>query len=155
VSFSWSLRLLVAHFFVTTALAGLIWTIQVVHYPLFDRVDRQRFVEFEQSHSSRISFLVGPLMGAELLLSGWLLFQRPTGVPLALSWVAFAVLMAVHATTVLCSVPAHSVLGRGFSETAHHRLVQTNWIRTAGWTVRAIIAGVMVIEFVTLRVPSI
>lgn len=137
------------HFFATAALAGLIWTIQVVHYPLFDHVERERFVQFERSHSSRIALIVGPLMGVELISALLIAIKRPTGVSLWLGFVSLVVLAVVHLTTVLCSVPAHATLGRGFDAGAHQRLVTTNWIRTVGWTTRAVMAGYMLSLFVT------
>ena len=39
--------------------------------------------------------------------------------------------------TVALSVPAHGVLAGGFDAAAHARLVGTNWLRTAAWTVGA------------------
>jgi hypothetical protein len=144
VSFAWSLRLLLVQFFASSALTGLIWTIQVVHYPLFDQVEVKKFVRFEQSHSLRISLIVGPLMAVEFLCAGLLLWSRPADVPLWLVVAAFIVMMVVHAATVLYSVPAHTILGKGFDTAAHRRLVRTNWIRTVGWTLRAILAAYMV-----------
>jgi hypothetical protein len=154
VSSAWSLRLLLLHLFVTAALAGLIWTIQLVHYPLFDYVERTRFVGFEQAHSARISYIVGPLMGAEFLCALLIVWQRPKAVPMWLVLAAFAVLLVVHATTVFFSVPAHTILGRGYNAEAHHRLVNTNWIRTIGWTVRAGLAAYMLSLFVTVSAQS-
>lgn len=139
------LGLLTVHLLVTAALAGLIWTIQLVHYPLFNMVDRNQFVEFEAAHSSRISFIVGPLMGAELLCALAIAFTNPLDASPIVVWVSLGILVAVHATTVLCSVPAHTILGQGFDEAAHRRLVKTNWIRTFGWTIRAILALVLVL----------
>jgi hypothetical protein len=136
--------LLVVHLAVTAALAGLIWTIQLVHYPLFDHVEEAKFVGFEQRHSWRISLIVGPLMGAELIAAVIVVWERPPYVSAALAIAALVVLLVVHAATVLFSVPAHAVLGRGFDADAHRRLVQTNWIRTVGWTARAAMAVVMV-----------
>jgi hypothetical protein len=144
VSVAWSVRLLLVQLVASSALAGLIWTIQVVHYPLFDHVDKAKFVRFEQSHSLRISFIVGPLMGIEFLCSSFLLWKRPEAVSFGLAVAAFIVMMVVHAATVLCSVPAHTILGKGFDAAAHRRLVQTNWIRTVGWTLRAVLAAYMV-----------
>jgi hypothetical protein len=49
--------LLVIHLAVTWALLGLIWTIQVVHYPLFKDVGRDCFVgRFAVCASPRCSF---------------------------------------------------------------------------------------------------
>ena len=42
---------------ITYVLVGLIWTIQLVHYPAFTYVENQRFTEFEQFHAKRISSL--------------------------------------------------------------------------------------------------
>jgi hypothetical protein len=145
--------LLLLHFFVTSALSGLIWTIQIVHYPLFAKVGREGFVAYEQSHSFRISSIVGPLMGVEFLCAAWIAWKRPFGMSPILATGALFVLLVVHAATVLFSVPAHTVLGNGFDAAAHNRLVQSNWIRTLGWTARAGLAGYMVtlVSFVNLR----
>ena len=43
----------------TWFLAGLIWTIQIVHYPLFDRVGRAGFVSYETAHAQLITMVVG------------------------------------------------------------------------------------------------
>ena len=45
----------------TLILVGLIWTIQLVHYPLFDHVEAERFRDFHRQHSEHISWLVVPL----------------------------------------------------------------------------------------------
>jgi hypothetical protein len=154
VSSAWSLRLVLVHLFVTAALAGLIWTIQLVHYPLFDYVERSRFVGFEQAHSARISYIVGPLMGVEFLCALLIVWQRPKAIPMWLVIAAFVALMVVHATTVLFSVPAHTILGQRYDAGAHHRLVQTNWIRTIGWTARAGLSAYMVSLVATVSAQS-
>jgi hypothetical protein len=139
------LRLLLLHFFVTAALTGLIWTIQIVHYPLFAQVSSERFVGYEQAHSMRISYVVGPLMGIELLCALFIALRRPAGMGAPLAWGALVVLAIVHIGTVFFSVPAHTILGHGFDAVTHRRLVQTNWIRTVGWTIRAALAAYMIL----------
>jgi hypothetical protein len=143
-----SAQLLLLHFFVTSALTGLIWTIQVVHYPLFSYVATDRFVRFEQTHSFRISTLVGPLMGTELVCALIIAWKRSAEFPTVLAWGSLALLMLIHLCTVIFSVRAHTVLGRGFDSTAHRMLVRTNWIRTVGWSVRSVLAAYMLWLFV-------
>ena len=46
-------------------------------------------------------------------------------------------LLAPHA---LVQVPLHRRLQGGFDAAAHRRLVRTNWLRTAAWTLRAALA---------------
>ena len=42
---------------VTSALFGLIWIVQVVHYPLFGRVGREGFAAYESAHRGRKTIL--------------------------------------------------------------------------------------------------
>jgi hypothetical protein len=54
-----------------------------------------------------------------------------------------ALLIVVWVSTFTLQVPAHRALLQGWSEPVHRRLVLTNWIRTAAWTLRAgILAGI-------------
>jgi hypothetical protein len=59
-----------------------------------------------------------------------------------------AVLAVVLGSTVLLQVPQHAALANGHDESRTTRLVRTNWIRTIGWSVRSIIAVVMLIAAV-------
>ena len=43
---------------VACALTGLIWTIQVVHYPLFARVGEAEWRAYEREHQRRITLVV-------------------------------------------------------------------------------------------------
>ncbi len=143
-----SLLLLLVHAFATTALAGLIWTIQVVHYPLFSDVGLGEFAKFHHNHSFRITLIVGPLMAVEGITTLWLLARRPAGVPVFLTWGAAVVLAIVHLATITLSVPAHNRLSKEFSMSAYERLLNTNWVRTFGWSARAVLAFVMIFGFV-------
>ncbi|MBM4291012.1 MAG: hypothetical protein FJ138_05830 [Deltaproteobacteria bacterium] len=117
-------------------LAGLIWVIQVVHYPLFALVGRAEHGAYHAAHVRRITWLVAPLMGAELLCALALWWAAPP--PLLGAARAGAGLVGViWASTALVQVPAHDRLARGWDAAAHARLVRSNWVRTAAWTVRA------------------
>ncbi len=47
-------------------LTGLIWTIQIVHYPGFLGVGVEKFIAYQHNHMRTISYVVIPLMVAEL-----------------------------------------------------------------------------------------
>ena len=53
--------------------------------------------------------------------------------------------LVVIGVTLRSSIPAHNSLQRGFDEAAHARLLATNWIRTAFWTLRGIVAIVWLV----------
>lgn len=129
-----SLWLLIANSASAWFLTGLIWVIQVVHYPLFASVGRSEFAAYEASHTRLITLVVGPVMLLELATSVLLLVARPPSVP---SWAAaagVALVAVVWISTIALQVPAHGRLAQGFADDAHSLLVHTNWIRTAAWT---------------------
>jgi len=41
-------------------MVGFIWTMQILHYPLFERVGREAFAAYETEHNRRFGLLVGP-----------------------------------------------------------------------------------------------
>lgn len=118
-------------------LTGLIWTIQVVHYPLFARVGEAQFAAYESEHVTRITFVVGPMMLLELAAAGALAFARPAGVPAWAAWSSLALVGVIWTSTVLLQTPRHGELSAGFNPAAHAALVSANWIRTWAWTARS------------------
>ncbi len=56
---------------------GVIWIVQLVHYPLMRFVSRREFPRFETEHRQRISLVVGPLMAVEGICVLAFLFAPP------------------------------------------------------------------------------
>jgi uncharacterized membrane protein len=128
--------LLLVHAAATWFMSGLIWLIQVVHYPLFARVGASGYRDYQLAHQNLISFVVGPVMLVEAVAAGFLLLERRDGLTLA----GIVLLAVIWASTAFLQVPLHAELTQGFEAAAHSRLVNTNWIRTLGWTARGVIA---------------
>jgi hypothetical protein len=128
------------HLAATLYLAGLIWTVQVVHYPLMDRVERRHFDEFHRRHALRIGWIVIPPMVVELITSALLALSPPQGVPRALPAIGVALVAIVWLSTFAIQVPLHRRLARGFDDAAHRALVRGNWLRTVAWSLRAVVA---------------
>ena len=126
-------------------LAGMVWTIQVQHYPLFELVGEEGFVAYEAAHSTRISFLLLGPWAVQGITTAWILLQRPVGVPWWMVLAAAAFAAATVLVTVLVSVPQHDVLSSGFDAAAHATLVGTNWWRTAAWTGHGVLAVWMLV----------
>ena len=139
--------LLMSHLFATVAMVGLIWFVQVVHYPLFASVGAEGFAEYERLHQRRTAFVVGPLMAVEGLTAVWLVVAPPNELSRLVPLLGLAVLGVIHASTVLLQVPQHAALVDGYDAARVHRLVRTNWVRTVGWTLRGILASIMLVHF--------
>ena len=132
--------ILLAHAAATAVMTGLIWFVQVVHYPLLARVCAASFVEYEQAHVRRTTWVVAPAMLVEAATATALPFVYPTQPGRALAWGGLALLAVVWMSTALLQVPCHRRLARGFDADVARRLVATNWIRTVCWSLRLFVA---------------
>ncbi len=124
----------------TVFMAGMIWTVQTVHYPLFEQVGEGTFTAYMAEHQRRISVLIllpWAVQGASSLA---LVASPPAGVPRWLALTALAAAGVTVVSTVGLSVPQHTVLSDGMDTTAIRRLVSTNWVRTAAWSAHAALA---------------
>lgn len=130
-------------------MVGVIWVIQIVHYPLFGRVGESGFAAYAVEHANRITFVVAPLMLAELVTAGLLLRYRPEAFGPRAVWLGLALVGVAWASTAFLQVPLHERLGRGFDRDAYESLVFTNWVRTAAWTAR----GALVIWMTAVSLP--
>lgn len=117
----------------TLMMTGLIWFVQIVHYPLFARADRANFSEFAKQHSRLTSLVVGPLMLAEAASAVALLFSARSAMAAAL----LALVVVIWVSTAGIQVPCHTRLEGGFDAAVHRRLVRSNWIRTVAWSLRS------------------
>jgi len=135
--------LLIVHAGATLFLTGLIWFVQIVHYPLFDRVGRDAFAAYEVEHSRRTTRVVAPVMLLEAASALLLLEFRPATIPAAWAWAGIVLLGIVWLSTALLQVPRHRSLERGFDGGVHRALVATNWIRTIAWSARSVLALAM------------
>jgi hypothetical protein len=128
--------LLLLHAGATLAMTGLIWFVQVVHYPMFALVGADAFPLYARAHTVRTTWVVAPLMLAELATGVLLLASRPERLPQPPLVAGLALLVVIWLATAFLSVPRHDELAAGFVPTAHAALVATNWVRTWAWTLR-------------------
>jgi len=128
--------LLLANAASTLFMCGLIWMVQVVHYPLLAHVGPAELALVHERHSRSVTWLVLPAMSVELVTAGALAVWPPDGVSAALVWAGLALAIAVWAVTGLIQVPAHGRVGRE-GVAAVPALVAGNWVRTVLWTARA------------------
>ena len=68
------------HITATLYMTGLIWFVQIVHYPLFSRVGNAEFPAYEQRHTVLTTWVVGPPMLVEGITALILIWLRPGGV---------------------------------------------------------------------------
>lgn len=133
--------ILLVHAAATWFMVGLIWIVQVVHYPLFAGVGVDGYTAYQRSHMARITWIVAPAMFVELFAAGaiaWLVGS-------ALAWVGAALLALVWLSTFAVQVPLHGRLVAGFEPAAHRLLVLSNWVRTLLWSCRGVVAALLLV----------
>ena len=127
------------HLFSTLFMVGVIWFAQAVHYPLLGRVGKEAFAAYEQENTRRTGWVVIPVMAVELATALLLLWRQPEGFLPFYAWLNAGLLATIWVSTFALQGPYHHRLTRGFDPLTHRSLVETNWIRTAAWTIRGIL----------------
>ncbi len=123
----------------TLAMLGVIWFVQIVHYPLFGKVGQADFTIYEAEHQRLTTYVVAPLMLVELFTAVALFWLAPKSVSMTLVGANIGLIALIWASTFFWQVPLHVKLAEQFSEAAHMQLVHSNWLRTIAWSVRAAI----------------
>lgn len=147
-------HLLLIHAAATWCMVGLIWFVQVVHYPLFADVGSEQFVPYERLHQQRTTWVVMPVMLAELATAAALAVWRGSGVSSVWASVGLLLLGMIWLSTFMVQVPLHAQLAGGFEAEAHRRLVATNWWRTVLWTARGVVALALAWPWLAKGLPS-
>lgn len=125
-------------------MVGLIWTIQILHYPTFHYVMEDRFLKFHAFHSSRITFIVMPVMFIELISAIWLIVFFPHSQILNVNAMG---VVGIWVATFFALVPLHSKLSVGKELQTLDRMVRNNWIRTLLWSVRLVLLVLFTFNF--------
>lgn len=134
-------ELLLVQVVAAAAMTGLIWFVQIVHYPLFVAVGADAFAAYETAHQRLTGYVVAPIMAVEMATAvGGLAIDWPSGLETT-TVVAFGLLLVIWLSTAFVQIPCHHRLSTGFDADVHRRLVATNWIRTIAWTARSGLLG--------------
>lgn len=132
---TWVRPLVIAHVAATLFMVGLIWTIHVVHYPLFAEVGAANYVDYQSAHVERIGIVLAfPWLLEGLTLLGVMALaveRRELRVPALVGAVAMAVVLVISG---VWSAPAHGELADGFDAAVHDRLMTANLVRTLAWS---------------------
>ena len=131
--------LLLAHAAATLFMVGVIWFVQVVHYPLFARVGAPDFSAYSIRHTRLTGLVVGPPMLLEAATAVALVVWTPPGISISLVWTSLLLVTGIWLSTALLQGPRHTTLGRAFDPATHRFLVTSNWLRTGLWSLRGLV----------------
>jgi hypothetical protein len=134
-------------------MTGVIWLVQLVVYPQFQRIPAEEFRTYYLFHARWISMIVIPVMMGQGLSAGALWFQKifmqtnqqagpglhsfaeqsvVAGLPLIFTF-------AVFMQTMFMEMPVHLQLGKtGHNALLVRKLIRDNWWRTITWSLHAV-----------------
>ena len=135
------------HFISTSIMVGVIWIIQLVHYPTFLYIDKQKYFNFQKFHMSKVSYLVMPTMTVELISGIYMLLDSENLIENNLFLLAFSFLILNWVITGLVFVKIHNSLLIEYKMQTILLLVKLNWIRTILWSLRLIFLTVIIFLF--------
>ena len=121
------------HFASTAVMVGVIWVIQLLHYPTFHYIEKNNYSQFQKFHMNRISYIVIPAMVIEMLSGIMLVIINDDFI------ISFSLLVCIWIITFVFFTNIHQRLLSKYENTAVEKLVNLNWIRTTFWTVRLVI----------------
>lgn len=141
-------RVAIVHVLATWFMVGMIWTIHLVHYPLFAEVGPESYVGFQSEHVERIGALLAvPWLteGLTLVVLLWFVLvgkRRDIATPVLVGAMAMATVLVISG---FWSAPAHGELADGFDAAVHDRLMTANLVRALAWSVRGACATWIVV----------
>jgi len=140
---------LLLHVAATLAMVGLIWFVQIVHYPLFSQVGRESFCRYEMDHQRLVMWIVAPGMLTELATAVALLWLRPAGIASPSIWLGILLVASIWIVTYSVQVPQHASLAMSYDSEIQRKLVKGNWIRTAAWSARGLLVLWMLCQVIS------
>lgn len=145
---AWINAALMLNFAATWYMVGVIVFVQIVHYPLFKKVGRDGFAVYADRHQWLTSWVVGGPMITEALLAAVFMIWLATPEGLArldgqTVFVNIGLALFILGVTAVFSIPCHAALAVGYDDRVVSRLVWTNWLRTAAWTAKGLVAAQM------------
>ena len=131
--------LFMIHLVSTSFMVGVIWIVQLVHYPTFLFIDEQKSYDFQKFHMSRISYIVMPAMTTELFSGIYIYIYSNMAIDSNLFLLALTILIINWVITALVFVKMHNKLLINYKIEIISLLVKWNWLRTLLWSVRLIL----------------
>lgn len=116
---------------VDVGLVVLIWLVQLIIYPSFTYYTPDNLIKWHQKYTTRLAFVVIPLMLCQLVLAVSSVFYHLNIV----SFCSLIIVLFLWIFTFLSFAPLHFQISEGnTSQSLLKLLIQRNWFRTFFWS---------------------
>ncbi len=132
-------HIIFTHIAVTFFMTGVIYVIQLLHYPSFHFFPETEFGTKMKWHQYQVSWIVMPAMVVEIATGGWICWKLHFS---DLIWnINMLLIICIWLSTAVLQGPTHQKLIHGKNEKHITFLCRTNWIRVLLWSVRSAMLG--------------
>ena len=121
--------------------AGVVWFLQLNHYPLYRAVPEHALTDYITAHNRRLLLPVIIPMAIAIGTTGLLLLDRPADMGSVSVFALSLSLLAILISTAALQGPAHLRLERNPNQQLISSIIATNWIRTLCWSLNVIVLG--------------
>lgn len=139
-------KILVINLCSTFFMTGLIWFVQVVHYPGYLHIPRPSFQLYHRQHIQRTGLIVIPPMITELFTSMWLVWSFEQF--WMLNTAGLCLLLTIWASTFFLQARYHQALQREYTKAVVLKLINANWIRSLLWSLKTILGIYILIKLI-------
>jgi hypothetical protein len=116
---------------IDAGLMVLIWLVQLVIYPSFTYYQPKDLLKWHQKYTTRLAFVVIPLMFSQLILAIVAVFYQLNTV----SSCSLGIVMVLWVFTFTSFAPLHHKISEGnTNQSLLQLLIRRNWIRTFLWS---------------------
>ena len=131
--------------------AGCMTTLQLQHYGIYPAVGPEHFAAYVRANNRAATWptIIPALL--LLLVSLVLVVQRPGFVSPFEAAAGLGLNLVALVSTFVWQRPLHSRLAeRGYDDATVHRLIATNWVRTVGHWLIALLATAVLLRLITV-----
>jgi hypothetical protein len=116
---------------VDTGLVVLIWLVQLIIYPSFTYYKPENLFKWHQKYTTRLAFVVIPLMLSQLVLAIVAFFYQFDLINIC----CLLIVLFLWLFTFISFAPLHHKISEGnTSQSVLQLLIRKNWIRTFFWS---------------------
>lgn len=126
----------ILHLISTFFMVGVIWVVQIVHYPSFYFIDKQKYQVFQEFHMHKISMIVVPMMVLEIFSGLILIFNFYHNNGHTTFYLSVFMLICIWTITGSIFTKLHNELLKGYDKSIIKKIIEWNWSRTLLWTLR-------------------
>jgi uncharacterized membrane protein len=114
-------------------MAGVTWTLQILNYPLLEKINSSTFASYQEAHNKRFGKVMIPGVLLAVVTTLLLFFDRPFDISLTVPIIQAILLLIITGSAAVYAAPAHKKLEKNFDQIPVSALIWTNWLRLGAW----------------------